>query len=138
MNPDGKSLEESDKFIPLWEFHDLLFHSRSRLGRHNYPYGGTFQFMDKIEIDPVIKPKTNFTSIQLPISSIEYIGETSLQKLLEIRRSVRKHGKFPITIIDLSKFLYHSAKITTSFPKKKNGKYAHTRPSPGGVRQQSA
>ena len=27
--------------LAQWEFHDLLFHARSRLGRHANPFGGT-------------------------------------------------------------------------------------------------
>src|SRR5207302_79888 len=37
--------EDPSNALGLWEFHDLLFHSRSRLGRRRDPYGGTLRFL---------------------------------------------------------------------------------------------
>src|SRR5262249_19243087 len=31
--------EEDDSVLMQWAFHDLLFHARSRIGRHDYPFG---------------------------------------------------------------------------------------------------
>lgn len=32
----------------LWSFHDLLFHSRTRYGRHHYNLGATYRFINRI------------------------------------------------------------------------------------------
>jgi len=53
---DGKAYPEESAALMQWDFHDLLFHARSRLGRHANPYGGTYRFHSKIEPLPVIKP----------------------------------------------------------------------------------
>jgi hypothetical protein len=33
--------------LQLWEFHNLLFHSRSRQGRHDYPTGDIQKSLDQ-------------------------------------------------------------------------------------------
>ncbi|RJQ64816.1 MAG: hypothetical protein C4530_01630 [Desulfobacteraceae bacterium] len=38
-----------------WDFHDLLFHARSRLGRHANRFGGTYRFIGKIDPLPAVK-----------------------------------------------------------------------------------
>ena len=43
--------------LAQWDFHDLLFHSRSRLGRHDKPFGGTYPFQDRFSMLPVQKPR---------------------------------------------------------------------------------
>ena len=49
---DGSTAEERDPALQCWEFHDLLFHSRSRRGRHDVPYGGTYRFAGRLDPPP--------------------------------------------------------------------------------------
>ncbi|WP_375472240.1 hypothetical protein [uncultured Nostoc sp.] len=42
---DGTITEQANTTLAQWEFHDLLFHTRSRLGRHANPFGGTLPFL---------------------------------------------------------------------------------------------
>ncbi len=42
--------------LQCWEFHDLLFHSRSRVGRHDAPVGGTYRHAGRLEPPPPLKP----------------------------------------------------------------------------------
>lgn len=44
--------EDSNQALRQWEFHDLLFHSRTRYGRHNYPIGATYLFQAEIPALP--------------------------------------------------------------------------------------
>ena len=53
---NGRIAEDDSAPLRQWEFHDLLFHSRSRLGRHNYPYGGTYRFLDVLPPLPAVRP----------------------------------------------------------------------------------
>lgn len=41
VSEDGTISEQADVTLAQWEFHDLLFHARSRSGRHSNPVGGT-------------------------------------------------------------------------------------------------
>ena len=43
MRP-AESAEDENPSLRTWEFHDLLFHSRSREGRHDLAIGGTYRF----------------------------------------------------------------------------------------------
>jgi hypothetical protein len=43
------NVDAEDPALVSWEFHDLLFHARSRLGRHRNHYGGTYPFRGVIE-----------------------------------------------------------------------------------------
>ena len=63
VQEDGKVLEEQSNTLAQWEFHDLLFHSRSRIGRHSNTVGKSYRFLDKIKPLPAIKPKMSHEAI---------------------------------------------------------------------------
>src|SRR5262249_36383875 len=48
VREDDKPAEDDNLPLAQWEFHDLLFHARSRLGRHANPFGGTYRFKGTI------------------------------------------------------------------------------------------
>jgi hypothetical protein len=62
---DGTIPEQTDIILAQWEFHDLLFHSRSRIGRHANPVGGTYRFLGQSEPLPALKPRIWHKSITL-------------------------------------------------------------------------
>ena len=49
---DEAGNEEDAPALQTWEFHDLLFHARSRRGRFDAPYGGTFRLADRLAPPP--------------------------------------------------------------------------------------
>ncbi len=52
----GVASETNRKSLRQWEFHDLLFHSRSRAGRHGNPYGSVYRFPRIAGQEPALKP----------------------------------------------------------------------------------
>jgi hypothetical protein len=42
--------------LTMWEFHDLLFHARSRAGRHPGPFGASWSFVGRQSLPPAMKP----------------------------------------------------------------------------------
>src|SRR6202012_957557 len=52
---------EDDDELPLWSFADLLFHTRSRVGRNLGGYGGSYRFESATPPLPAIKPVTGET-----------------------------------------------------------------------------
>ena len=62
---DGRLREDLDPALVQWEFHDLLFHSRSRLGQHEYPFGGLFPFLGQIPPLPAVKPSISSEIVPL-------------------------------------------------------------------------
>lgn len=100
--------------LVFWEFHDLLFHSRSRNGRHDLPMGGTYPFKKEIAALPVVKPLMGDIAIALHRPNIEALEQTDLPftRVLEQRRSVRQYDEDnPITLKQLGELLYRCARV---------------------------
>ncbi|MDH3602601.1 MAG: SagB family peptide dehydrogenase [Candidatus Tectomicrobia bacterium] len=113
VTTDGRTLEETALPLATWEFHDLLFHSRSRVGRHANPVGSTYRFADEIEPLPAVKPSMSANPIPLNVSDLAALAETDmpLSRVLEARSSIREHGESPISIEQLGSFLYRVARV---------------------------
>ncbi|MFK8114817.1 MAG: SagB family peptide dehydrogenase [Rubripirellula sp.] len=108
---DGQ--QAPDPIRDPWEFHDLLFHSRSRLGRHDRPYGGTYPFKDVFPAIPTIKPPMDGEVIELATPDLTQIREQdpSFTEVLESRKSIRSQDEQPITVAQLGEFLYRSSRV---------------------------
>jgi SagB-type dehydrogenase family enzyme len=104
-------LEEAgmlDEDPPMWEFHDLVFHAGSRLGRHDRPYGGTYRFEGGAPSPPAVRPKFPAPAIPLPRPDLGAIADPPLARVMEERRSIRTQGAVPPTLGQLSEFLYRT------------------------------
>ncbi len=132
VEEDGKVVEKENDTLTQWEFHDLLFHSRSRGGRHNNPVGKSFRFVNEIKPLPVVKPKVSNDIIELYKPDIEKLKEEDypFTRILEERKSIRVQGNEPITDKQLGEFLYRTARVRSIFPK--DQKECSNRPYPNG------
>jgi SagB-type dehydrogenase family enzyme len=105
--------EEDTGGLQTWEFHDLLFHARSRTGRHDAPVGATFSFHGQIPMPPPVKPPLGGEVIELPrpdLARLEH-DDPPLARVMESRCSVRDYGPEPITVAQLGEFLYRVARV---------------------------
>jgi SagB-type dehydrogenase family enzyme len=109
--------DENNEALSQWEFHDLLFHTRSRTGRHANPYGKTDRFVGKVKPPPILKPRMSGTKIRLYKPDIDRLCREDVPfiKVLEERCSKRKHGKSAITKTEVGEFLYRSARVRKVF-----------------------
>src|SRR5262245_54591186 len=58
--------DEAEDFVnEKWEFHDLLFHTRARQGRHSNPYGGSLRFIDRVDPAPAFKTTKSKKAVKL-------------------------------------------------------------------------
>ncbi|ARV58822.1 dehydrogenase [Nostocales cyanobacterium HT-58-2] len=121
--------EVENATLAQWDFHDLLFHTRSRQGRHTNPTGSTYRFLGKIEPQPVVKPPMSKTVIQLYQPNLERLktADIPLTQVLEERRSIRNYHSCPIAAQQLGEFLYRSARVKNLI----NREYSN-RPYPAG------
>jgi len=105
--PDG------DEVLAQWEFHDLLFHSRSRLGRHTNRFGGTYRFYNKIEPLPAVKPQMSEDVIDLYRPDLDQLEQDDypFTMVLEHRQSIREYADQPLTDKQLGEFLYRTARV---------------------------
>ncbi|MEU6851491.1 SagB family peptide dehydrogenase [Actinacidiphila alni] len=112
--------EEEGADPALWDFHDLLFHSRSRPGRHDYLSGGIFAHPDQPQVPavPGAGPREHGPGIDLPVPDWDQVlaSEPSFTEVLEGRRSVRSYGDEPVTVAQLGELLYRAARIRRVIP----------------------
>jgi SagB-type dehydrogenase family enzyme len=108
----GRIREEEDPALKQWEFHDLLFHSRSRTGRHSNPYGKTEPFKGKIKAPRAIIERSG-KKIQLESPDIAALckKDSPFTQVVEQRRSRRQHKEPAITLSELGELLYRSARV---------------------------
>jgi len=115
-----------------WDFHDLLFHSRSRMGRHDNEVGGTYRFLSRIPPQPAIKQAGRSSVIPLfrPDMDRLCLADPPLAAVMEKRTSIREYGEHPITAAQLGEFLYRCARVKGVYSCGETGEFTR-RPYPG-------
>lgn len=126
--------------LDAWDFHDLLFHSRSRLRLHDYPRSCDLQPHRNLP-EPGLPRRYQHVEeaagIDLPVPDWTTVlgPDPKFSQVLEGRRSVRAYSDTPITIQQLGELLYRSARVRKLIPKNPqaaNGYAIVHRPYPGG------
>ena len=109
----GKSVEDENPSLRSWEFHDLLFHSRSRIGRHDLPGGGTYRFVGQLDPPPQAKPACSDEVIALDRPDLERLKreDPPFALVQDARRSIREYDTKVITLQQLSEFLYRVGRV---------------------------
>ncbi|AET69226.1 SagB-type dehydrogenase domain protein [Desulfosporosinus orientis DSM 765] len=134
---EGGIPEDRDVVLRLWEFHDLLFHTRTRDGRQDQPLGATFRFWPGIEPLPACKPSMQGELIELAKPNLEHLIEEDypFTLVLEERHSIRDYAPEAITLQQIGEFLYRAARVKGIRPAdpERGAMYeASARPYPGG------
>ena len=109
----GLRMAEGDHSLVLWDFHDLLFHTRSTEGRHANPLGGVYPYVGVISPPPAVRPSWPGKKIDLRRFSAAHPEAISpVAKLLRKRHSTRSFDdQRPITLAELSQFLDGTARV---------------------------
>lgn len=109
VDADGALPEDAHAPLQQWEFHDLLFHSRSRAGRHDAPIGASFRWASQVRPLPAVKPpmSTQRFTLEPPQETLNM----PFVEVIEARRSQRQAGATPLRVAQLSALLYHAARI---------------------------
>lgn len=120
-----------------WSFHDLLFHTRSRAGRHDYPVGGTFPFAGLLPAASATRPCPEGPAVELFRPDFDEVlrCDPPLTVAIEARRSVRHAGTKPADDRLLGEFLFRVARIrsATAANNDNDTSYSATsRPYPSG------
>jgi SagB-type dehydrogenase family enzyme len=104
---------EGDDNLVLWDFHDLLFHTRSTAGRHANPLGGLYPYAGAIAPLPAVRPRWPGKKIDLrKLSAARSLPIYPVAKLLRDRHSTRNFdNRRPITLAELSWFLDGTARV---------------------------
>ncbi|WP_322758921.1 SagB family peptide dehydrogenase [Frankia sp. Cr2] len=146
----GQQAAEDDPESPLglWDFHDLLFHSRSRPGHSDQPIGAYFRHAasspepSPLPIAPSQLPGAagdggdgveRLIDLVSPLWPDVLARDVTLTDALERRRSVRSYPQEPITLAELAELLYRSARVRGLTPATVGVAYtAVDRPYPAG------
>lgn len=98
--------------LETWEFHDLLFHSRSRRGRSDGQFGGTYRLSHR-PAPPALKPRHCPETIPLFRPDLEQLqrSDPPLAAVQERRHSVREYGDRPLSVQQLGEFLYRVGRV---------------------------
>jgi SagB-type dehydrogenase family enzyme len=106
---------EANESIPerMWEFHDLLFHFRSRAGYSGSRSGATFRFRAAVEPLAAVKPPMSSEAIRLkkPSGRLLRKHDARLSLVMNRRKSWRVPSASPISDVHLGEFLYRCARI---------------------------
>lgn len=108
---DGHTDEEKGA-LASWEFHDLLFHVSSRIGR-SPRVGATFRLRERISEEPPIRSRyRKEKAIPLPVPDLQRLKQCdiTLTRALETRRS--RYGIAPVDFQTISEFLYRTCRVT--------------------------
>ena len=114
VTPNGRGTSVQAE-LEYWEFHDLLFHARTRNGRHGAPLGATFRFAGSREPPPRCRPPGAVKpSIALPLPDLDRLRLTDppFAYVHDARRSIRSYREEPITVRQLGEFLHRVARVT--------------------------
>jgi SagB-type dehydrogenase family enzyme len=109
----GLRATEGDGNLVLWDFHDLLFHTRSTEGRQANPLGGVGLYAGVVPPLPAVRRRWPGKKVNLgkfPAAPSEAISPFA--KLLHERHSTRSFDdQRPITLAELSRFLDNTARV---------------------------
>jgi SagB-type dehydrogenase family enzyme len=109
----GTSLQDETPVLQYWEFHDLLFHTRSRSGRQDLPTGGICRFAGRFVPPAAVKPVRATQSIELfrPDQVRLQREDQPFAGVQEMRCSVREYAARAITAVQLGEFLFRVARV---------------------------
>jgi SagB-type dehydrogenase family enzyme len=111
----GPRRAEGDDNLVLWDFHDLLFHTRSTAGRQANPLGGFYPYAGVIAPLPAVRPRWPGKKIDLRKFAAAHAQPISpVARLLRERHSTRSFDdRRPITLAELSRFLDSTARVVS-------------------------
>ena len=111
---DGRCSEDEDPALQTWAFHDLLFHARSRQGRSDAPYGGTYRLVGRLPPPPALRSDVGGEVCELYRPDMDRLQreDPPLACVQERRRSVRTYdAAHPLTDRQLGEFLFRVARV---------------------------
>ncbi|MGY3498705.1 SagB-type dehydrogenase family enzyme [Bradyrhizobium sp. USDA 4502] len=112
---DGLRVNEGDGNLVLWDFHDLVFHTRSTEGRHTNPVGGAFTHAGVVPPLPAVRPP--WPGKKIDLGKFSTSGSVShFAKLLRERHSIRDFDdQHPVTLAELAQFLDTTARVLSEW-----------------------
>ncbi len=111
---EGGCAVDRSPALRTWEFHDLVFHARSRAGRSGAPYGATYRLAGRLDPPPALKPTPAGPTVDLWRPDLDRLerDDPPLARVMERRCSTRDFDAgHPVTDRQLGEFLYRVARV---------------------------
>jgi len=105
--------EDGDPALVPWAQHDLLFHARSRMARHNGPPDPSFPQVERLLAAPVTRSTpvgTGFPLYRPPLASL-VTGDPPLTEVIETSRSHWEYADREVTAEHVGELLFRAARI---------------------------
>ena len=120
-NDPPTSQTESAALEP-WEFHDLLFHAKSRRGRSDGRFGGTFRFPHR-PAPPALKQPGELEWYELLRPDMARLEreDAPFARVQNARRSIREFAAQPLAARELGDFLFRVGRVTASWTSEVEG-----------------
>jgi SagB-type dehydrogenase family enzyme len=113
---DGQRASEGDHDLVLWDFHDLLFHTRSTEGRQANPLGGLYPYAGLIPPAAAVRPSWPGRAIDLRKVPASTEAPSPFARLLHERHSTRDFDDTrPITLDELARLLDSTARVQSKW-----------------------
>jgi SagB-type dehydrogenase family enzyme len=104
--------EDLDTAVVGWSPVEMMFHTRSTLGRHDHNFGVTYPAGTTRPVEPVVKPQA---SQHIPLHRPRWEdlrrSDPPVVVAMEVRRSARRYAESPITAAQLGDLLYRTARV---------------------------
>jgi SagB-type dehydrogenase family enzyme len=109
----GEAGAEEDA-AQTWEFHDLLFHARSRTGRTDAAHGATYRLAGRLDPPPALKPVPAGEALELyrpDLAELERC-DPPLARVQEQRNSAHDFdAENPVTDRQVGEFLFRVGRV---------------------------
>jgi SagB-type dehydrogenase family enzyme len=104
--------EDVDTAIAGWSPVEMMFHTRSTLGRHDHEFGVTYPAGTTRPAEPVVKPQAGqHISLHVPRWEDVCHSDPPVVVAMEARRSARRYAGDPVTVVQLGDLLYRTARV---------------------------
>jgi SagB-type dehydrogenase family enzyme len=132
VGEDGHA-EEDRGPARAWEFHDLMFHARSRRGRTSQVVGATYPLRGVLPPEPAFPDLPAQPGIDLPRPDLARLEreDPPLTRVLEARRS--RYSLAPVTLDALGELLFRTFRVVRVRGAAADPQVLKVYPSAGGL-----
>jgi SagB-type dehydrogenase family enzyme len=103
--------EDADPRLIGWSPVDMMFHMRSTLGHHDHDFGAIAPAEDMAAAEPAGRARVGQrVPLHKPRWEDLYATDPPLTAVIESRHSQRRHGRDPITAVQVGELLYRTAR----------------------------
>ena len=105
--------EDSDPTLVAWNPVELMFYSRSTIGRHDHDFGAVYPMGDRWYVEPVVKPPAGRTYLPLPRPRWDDLvkSDPPVSAVVEGNRASQRYANQVLTMRELGELLYRTARV---------------------------